>query len=128
MHHLGGMASFSTTVSGTIVHTPASGYAPKGTLSIPLTAISVTTLKHSHQVINAQADVDTVLSLGDLTSVKLCLIQKQSGSIIFKITTADGTDQVVPVGKLFLWENESKPITAVKYTGTGEFEVFLAEW
>ena len=61
---------------------------------------------------------EQAVSLAPITNVKL-LYGKADAPIQLKVTTADGTDQIIPVEGVFAWQSDSKPITALKIDGTG---------
>lgn len=125
------MATFKTQLSGGINHSPNSGQSvPSGTISIPFEEIDQSTSRYSHQVITGAGTSDAVLAMsGLLVGAKLLMIQKpNSSNLRLEITHADGTDQIVNVGRLMIMDTPEKPITGIKYTFTGDFEVFMAEW
>ena len=124
------MAVFVTEIAGGVSQTPAPGQTvPSGTVSIPFQAFKQSSTRHHHSVVTGSGAADAVLSMGPVTNAKFLLIQKQNnGTLKLKITTADGAQQIVPVGRMFVLDTPDKPVTAILFTFSGDFEVFLSEW
>ena len=61
---------------------------------------------------------DEVVDLGPIVNVKV-LYARADTAVKIKITTADGTDQILPVEGVLSWQSNTKPITAIKLSGTG---------
>ena len=120
------MASFETTINAQVTHRPSGGSVPSAVISMTMKTIKRSTTKHYQSVVEVSAAVNEVVSFGDLDDVKLLVIQKGDSPLTFKASSTDGADQAIPVGRLLLLETQEKPITALKVSGSGEFEVFFA--
>lgn len=124
------MALSTLKFDGSLTISPVTGQlVPGTTLSNTMASISQAATKFHYQIVTGDGSSDAVLSMGGVSNAKFLFIQKQTGSNLrLEITHADGTDEVVPVGKLLILECSEKPVTGIKYTFTGDFEVAIAEW
>ena len=124
------MAMSTLDFNGSLTIKPVTGQSVPGTtLASVFASISQAATKFHYQSVTGIGTSDAVLSMGNVENAKFIMIQKPNGTNLrLEITHADGTDQVVPVGKVLVMECQGKPVTALKYTYTGDFEVTIAEW
>lgn len=94
--------------------TPSSGVGDSGcaVLSAPLTE-TITLEKKLFQDIVLDVDAPVVVSFGGLTAAHVVSIATQGQKIRARMTSADGTDQSVPIDDLFLNISRTVPITAI---------------
>jgi hypothetical protein len=74
------------------------------------------TLQYSQLTLNA--DTPVVLPLGGLTSANVVIVKCVGGKIRVRITSADGSQQAVPVDTFLALISASVPMTAVDVTRT----------
>lgn len=122
------MAIGQLQLSASVLHTPQAGVGPTGISTIPAKALTQATTRTLHTVLTAVSAVNVSVDFAGIANARFIMIQQLSGSLDFKFTSSKGSDQELPVGRLMVWENSTEPVTAIKYSGTGEFELFLAEW
>lgn len=123
------MASLIAEVIGSINVQPNSGQTLQGAVTLQIQALKQSATKYESGIITGTGIADAVLAMGQVANAKLVVIQKaQSASISFKFSTQGAADQVLPIGRIFVWDCADKPITAIKYTGSGDFEFLLVEW
>lgn len=79
-------------------------------------------------IINATYLSPFVLSLDTITKVQVLYVRVRSGSIKMLLTSAAGTDQAFRVSDMFMINPiaSGDEITAIKFVGTADIEVFLA--
>lgn len=110
--------TFVVTPSGT----PSLELTPSGTIDETLQLT-----KRSNDKWDLSAAVSQVISFGPVTDAHVVKAKTVGGEIILEITTAEGTDQTVPVDSVLILISETNPVTAIKATGTGELNLFLGE-
>lgn len=76
---------------------------------------------HSFSGVQSNAAVD----LGPITSVKM-LAGYADSPIDLKLTSVNGTDQVVPIQGAFLLHCDGRPITGIKLNGTASGKLHFA--
>lgn len=83
--------------------------------------------KYIVQTLTLTSDSPVDVNLGQLTGVNFVLIQTKNGSVRARMTSAQGTDQAVPVDKFLLLQNENVDITAIDLTreATVDTEVYI---
>lgn len=62
----------------------------------------------------------------ELAKVYVLFIRVINGDLTFKITTAAGTDQIVPCDTAYFRESHIRYITNVTVSGTGDAEIFMS--
>jgi len=81
-------------------------------------------------VVGATDMAPFVLDLANftITKVRMFALKVNAGTIVVKVTSAKGTDQAVPVSKLWLWDAPfaGDEITAIKFVGTADLEFVIA--
>lgn len=124
------MALNSLTFSGSMQVKPTVGQSvPSSILATSLAQISQSLTKQSYQIVSGDGTSNDTLDMGSVSNCKFLFIQKPNQSNLkLRVTHADGTNQVLGVGKLLVLETAEKPITAIDFTHTGDFEVLLGEW
>lgn len=72
--------------------------------------------------------VDEPLDFGSVTAGTFLTLRVLSGSLSMKVTTPLATDQVIPCGGqvLLYTPNPGQQMTAIKLTGTADFQFVLA--
>lgn len=68
------------------------------------------------------------LSLDTMTKARCLVVATRSQTVKVLLTSAVGTDQKLDISGLFLWHspNAGDEITAIKFVGTADLEVFVA--
>lgn len=108
--------AWAWNLQGSFVASPLFGF-PSGQpfVTVPL--------QETQQLINQSTPQYTLsdsspvdVGLGGLTGVNVMCVQVLGSKVALSVTSADGTDQVVPVDDLWLWVCLATPITAVSMT------------
>lgn len=73
----------------------------------------------------AGAQSDAAVPLGPITRVK-ALAGYADQPIDLKLTSTNGATQIVPLQGMFLWQSDSRPITAIALNGTAVGKIFIA--
>ncbi len=121
---------FSLTITGSVTAVPYPGTpAPGQSLqSFMNLGMQSNPTQRSEGVRSLIAAVDVDLDFGSVTKATFLALKVLSGALSMKITTPLGTDQIVPAGDQYLLStpNPGQEMTAVKLSGTGDFQFILA--
>lgn len=85
--------------------------------------------KSARPTINGATDgAPFILPFETITKVRVIVMRVRGGTIRLKLTSAAGTDQVIPVSELLVWTspNAGDEVTAIKIVGTADVEYILA--
>lgn len=105
-------------ITGAYSATPASGTPsadPIVTAALD-ERLMLATLQYSQLTLNA--DTPTLLPLGGLSSANVVIVKCVGGKIRVRVTSADGSQQSIPVDSFFALISASTAITAVDVTRT----------
>jgi hypothetical protein len=124
------MASFFK-LAGAWTAAPAVG-APSSDPDMPAPIDERLSLVRKHyDEVRLTSDGDTVVGFGGVVNAHVVIIKPVTKKVTVKLTSADGTDQVVPVEEFLAVISENTPFTAIdlaRETGViTNVKVFLGE-
>lgn len=114
--------STRATISGSLGFTAPSGTSGPS-VTFPFRVLETYSFDDCHVFSGAQSDA--AVPLGPITNVK-ALVGYADSAIDLRVTSANGTDQVIPLQGLFVWTANGRPITAIKLNGTAAGKLFFA--
>lgn len=119
------------SLAGQVGSVPASG-SPSGAFQLIATLDESLTLLHKHQdTLQLTVDSPVVLNFGGVVSAHVVIMRVTGGKVDARITSADGTAQIVPIDPLLILISKTVPITAISLTRVATVdttvEIFLGE-
>ena len=109
--------SSQLTISGSYVIAPLTGASANGepTISTPFDEMIITD-RSTLVELRLTSDVAVSVAFGGVDEAVFVAIHASGGKVSATLTSADGTDQIIPVDPIGLLLSESVPFTALSLT------------
>lgn len=123
--------SESFALTATLESKPLVGN-PSGQPSVILPINEKVTLERSLvTTLELTSDSPVIVNLGPITNVNVLMVRAVGSKVRLRVTSADGTNQAIPVDPVVTLINRTIPITAVEVMRTPTYDttvfVFLGE-